>query len=156
MATFRIATPLNDRRGNRPETFQDDVFTVEVRDRSDYPRIHADSLSHNSILVGQVPMNINDPRNAYMIVSKSLGLARVKALRDLVRDAKKQLPDMGPGGVFVEIPSTVDLATKKLEEMLGQPANQSVVWAIIWTLRTPQRVVCRDDQPFDGRLITPK
>jgi hypothetical protein len=101
-------------------------------------------------------VNINDPRNAYMIVSKSLGLARVKALRDLVRDAKKQLPDTGPGGVFVEIPSTVDLATKKLEEMLEQPANQSVVWASIWTLGTPQRVVCRDDQPFDDRLIAPK
>lgn len=142
--------------GNRPAIFQDDVFTVEVRDRSDYPETLADSLTLNSILVGPVPVNLNDPRNAYMVVSKSIGLARVKALKDLVRDAKKQLPDAAPSGVFVEIPSSVDLAAKKLEEMLEQSANQSMVWASIWTAGTPHRVVCRDDQPFDARLIVPK
>jgi hypothetical protein len=144
------------RLGNRPRVFQDDVFTVKVRDRSVYPEALADSLTHNSILVGQVPVNLNDSRNAYMVVSKSIGLARVKALKDLVRDAKKQLPDAAPSGVFVEIPSSVDLAAKKLEEMLGQSANQSLVWVSIWTAGTPHRVVCRDDQPFDGRLIVPK
>jgi hypothetical protein len=144
------------RRGNRPARFEDDVFAVEVRDRSDYPGSLPDSLTLNSILVGAVPVNLNDPRSAYMIVSKSLGLARVKALRDLVRDAKKQLPNAGPGGVFVEIPSSVDLATEKLEEMLGQPTNQSVVWASIWTTGIPQRVVCRGDQPFDAHLMAPK
>jgi hypothetical protein len=159
-AKNRLTTAVREqssevRRGNRPAIFHDDAFTVEVGDRSDHPEALADSLTLNSILVGQVPVDLNDPRNAYMMVSKAIGLARVKALKDLVRDAKKQLPDAGPGGVFVEIPSSVDLAAKKLEEMLGQSANQSVVWASIWTAGTPRRVVCRDDQPFDASLIVP-
>jgi hypothetical protein len=144
------------RRGNRPAVFEDDVFTVKVRDRSDYPAALADSLTLNSILVGQVPVNLSDPRNAYMMVSKSIGLARVKALKDLVRDARKQLPDAAPCGVFVEIPSSVDLAAQKLEEMLEQSANQRLLWANIWTAGTPHRVVYRDGQPFDARLIAPK
>jgi hypothetical protein len=143
------------RRGIRPVMFQDDVFSVAVRDRSEIPRTLADSLTLNSIQVGQVPVNLTEHRSAHLVVTKSIGLARVKALTDLVREAKKQLPDDKPGSVFVEIPSSVDAAARKLEEMLNQSAH-TVVWASIWVAGMPRRVVCRDGQPFDARLITQK
>jgi hypothetical protein len=140
-------------RGLRPSPFQDDTFTVAVRDRSVNPLTLPDSINMYQVQVGSVPIQVNDFRNAHLMVTKSIGFARGRALRDFVKEAKKQLPDNGPGGVFIEIPSGIDAATQKLQEMLMQPAHHAVAWASIWIGSTPARAVWRDGQVFDARLI---
>ncbi len=144
------------RRGGRPSPFRDDTFTVEVRDRSANPLVLPDSLSIYQVQVGSVPVPLNNSRSAHLMVTKSIGMARAKALSGFVKDAKTQLPDAGPGGVFIELPSGIDIATQKLQEMLSQPAHQAVVWASIWTGGTLVRAVWRNGQPFDARLVEPK
>lgn len=144
------------RRGGHPSAFRDDTFTVEVRDRSANPLGLPDSLSIYQVQVGSVPVPLNNSRSAHLMVTKSIGMARAKALSGFVKDAKTQLPDAGPGGVFIELPSGIDIATQKLQEMLSQPAHQAVVWASIWTGGTLARAVWRNGQPFDARLVEPK
>jgi hypothetical protein len=76
--------------------------------------------------------------------------------RGFVKDAKTQLPDDGSGGVFVELPSGIDIATQKLQEMLSQPAHQAVGLGSVWTGGTPVRAVWRNGQAFDARLVEPR
>lgn len=143
------------RLGIIPDQFQDDTFTVAVRNRSDEPFTLADSMTVRIMQVGSVPVPLHDPGSAHLIVTRSMGFARVRALRDFVKEAKQQLPEGGPGGIFIELPSGVDIAAQKLEEMLGQPAHHAVVWASIWTGGNAARVVWRNGQPRDARLIEP-
>ena len=144
------------RRGGRPSPFRDDAFTAAVRERPANPLGLPDSISMYQVHVGSVPVRLDDFQNAHLMVTRSIGLARARALRDFVKDAKTQLPDGGPGGAFVELPNGIDIAAQKLQEMLSQPAHQAVVWASIWTGGTPVRAVWRNGQAFDARLIEPR
>lgn len=151
-----VGQRANDvRRGLHPSQFQDETFTIAIRNRSETPIPLPDSITVYQVQASTVPVRLDDFRSAHLIVRKSTGLARARALRDFVKEAKKQLPDGGPGGVFVEMPNRIDIAAQKLQEMLGQPAHQAVVWASIWTAGTPVRAVWRDGQAFDARLIDP-
>jgi hypothetical protein len=144
------------RRGLRPSHFQDETFTVAIRDRAIDPLGMPDSINMYQVQVGDTPVQINDFHNAHLMVTKSTGFARARALRDFVKEAKKQLPDDRPGGIFIEMPSGIDMASEKLQEMLRQPAHQVVVWASIWTGGIPARAVWREGQGFDARLIEQK
>lgn len=141
------------RRGIRPSPFQDDTLTIAVCDRSDNPLGLPDSIRMYQVQVGAVPVNLTDFRNAHLIVTKAIGLARSRALRDFVKEAKEQLPEEGPGGVFIELPDGIEFAAQKLQDMLARPAHKAVVWASIWTAEEPSRVVWREGQNFDARLI---
>jgi hypothetical protein len=141
------------RRGLRPSPFRDETFTVAIRDRAIDPLGMPDSINMYQVQVSNTPVQINDFHNAHLMVTKSTGFARARALRDFVKEAKKQLPDDGPGGIFIELPSGIDMASEKLQEMLSQPAHQVVAWASIWSGGIPARAVWREGQEFDARLI---
>jgi hypothetical protein len=143
------------RRSLHPSRFSDDSFTVSVRDRSEAPLRLPDSVTVFQVQVGNVPVRLDDHQSAHLIVTRSTALARARALRDFVKEAKQQLPDEGPGGIFIEMPGGIDIAAQKLQEMLGNPAHHAVVWASIWTGGIPARAVWQNGQPFDARLIEP-
>jgi hypothetical protein len=91
--------------------------------------------------------------NAYVTVTRSYLASRAKVVSDVVRDAKKQLPDDAPGAVFIDMPGATQAAAR-LNEMLTQPAHDGIVWASVWTAQVPQCAVWREAQPFDGRLVS--
>lgn len=152
-----VGQQANDaRRGILPAQFEGDTFTVTIRDRSEDPLQIPDSVTVYQVQVGPVPVRLNHFQGAHLIVTKSIGLARARALRDFLKEAKRQLPDNGPGGIFVEMPDGIDIATQKLQEMLAQDAHRAVAWASIWNAGGPLRAVWRSGQPFDARLTDPR
>jgi len=144
------------RQGLRPGVFRAEAFSVAVRDRSDQLRDTPDSITLYQVQVGAEPVLLTSHTSAHLIVTKSIGMARVRALRGFVKEAKEQLPDSGPGGIFIEMPSGVDAGAQKLLEMLGHPAHSAIAWASIWTSGIPIRAVWRNGQPFDARLTDPQ
>lgn len=141
------------RQGSRPGIYQAGAFSVAVCSRSDLPAGASDSIIVYQVQVGPSPVLLSSHICAHLIITKSIGMARVRALRGFVKEAKEQLPDAGPGGVFIEMSSGVDPAAQKLQEMLGHPAHRAIVWASIWTSGMPVTAVWQNGQPLDGRLI---
>ena len=105
----------------------------------------------SEVIVGTTPTRIA-AENAVLTVTRSLATTRARRVRDLVKRAKSQLPDEGPCGVFIQI-NGAEFAAEQLEEMIGRPAHQAIVWAETWTGMAPQHAIWRQNQPFDGRLL---
>jgi hypothetical protein len=94
-----------------------------------------------------------DHTNARCTVARSIAPTRAKVVRQVIKDAKTQLPDDGPGAVFIEIAGPGP-AARQLEAVLGRAAHRAVVWATVWKGGAPVEVVWQNEQPFDARLTT--
>ena len=126
-------------------------FSATVVPRRDPPERPRDSMIASEVIVGTTPTRIA-AENAVLTVTRSLATTRARRVRDLVKRAKSQLPDEGPCGVFIQI-NGAEFAAEQLEEMIGRPAHQAIVWAETWTGMAPQHAIWRQNQPFDGRLL---
>ncbi len=130
--------------------------TIECLVRNSAEPIQPDSgwMQVSRMTVGPTPTNIMDSRAASVTVSQPLAGAHRRMVRDLIKQAKTQLPLDGPGAVFVETGST---ATESIEqcvrEVLENPANRAVVWTAICADGSPQLIAWQNEQPFDNRLF---
>jgi hypothetical protein len=143
------------RAGQSPRPIRDGAMTVTIRDRSLESPSSAGSIQVTSFRVGPQPTRV-DIANAQVSITRSLAAARTRIVRELVKKAKRQLPEEGPGGVFIETgsPSVADV-DKQLKEMLAHPSHRAIVWAAICADGEPRLVAWQEHQPFDNRLLEP-
>lgn len=142
------------RRGNDRPTRSIRAFEATVRPRAEEPPDIPDSQLVGKVIVGTSgkPVQVT-PRNSALTLTRSLASTRAKLVTDLLKRAKKQLPDNGPAGVFIQM-GGAGRAAQRLEETLAHPAHRAVVWACVCSDGQPQFAVWQADQPFDGRLLS--
>jgi len=129
----------------------DRPFAGIVVSRETDPERLPDSILAGQMTVGTKPTQLT-PQNGFLTVSRSLAATRARRVRDLVKQAKTQLPDAAPSGIFIQI-GGAGSAAAQLEQMIGHPAHQTIVWAATWTGLVPQHAIWREGQPFDKRLL---
>jgi hypothetical protein len=126
-------------------------FAAIVASRQTEPQRLPDSMMAGRLTVGTTPIQLL-PENGSLTISRSLASTRAKRVRDLVKQAKTQLPDVGPCGIFIQM-NGAQSAAEQLKQMIGRPAHEAIVWAGTWTGLVPQHAIWRQDQPFDQRLL---
>ena len=139
-------------RGRPPKgEIVDGAFAATVMARAEPRDLPRDCQLVGRIRVGTKPVRV-DPENSPVTVARSLEGTRAKLVTDLVKAAKRQLPESGPAGVFVQM-GGADQAAARLRETLAHPAHQGVVWACVFTDGVARHAVWQNDQCFDGRLL---
>jgi hypothetical protein len=88
--------------GKTPAPQEDGAFRATVRPRAEEPERPPDSQITGRVVVGTEPTLVA-PQNSSLTVTRSLAGTRRKLVTELVKEAKRQLPDEGPGAVFVEM-----------------------------------------------------
>ncbi|TMC47614.1 MAG: hypothetical protein E6J14_15305 [Chloroflexi bacterium] len=140
------------RRGAHPAAVLDGSITATLRQRKDAPIMPGDAVTINQILVDSDRPVRMDAHSAHLTITRDLAATRARLLGGLVREAQMQLPQDGPGAVFVDMPGA-DASANRLRGMLAHPAHKNVVWTCVSTADQMLWAVWRDDQPFDGRLL---
>lgn len=138
-------------QGGSSVRMSDRPFAAIVMSREAEPERLPDSMIAGQMTVGTKPTQLT-PQNGFLTVSRSLAATRARRVRDLVKQAKRQLPDGAPSAIFIQI-GGAESAAAQLEQMIGHPAHQAIVWAATWTGLVPQHAIWREGQPFDQRLL---
>jgi hypothetical protein len=104
-----------------------------------------------ALQVGPIAKRV-DHTSAHLSLTLPVGRARAKAVRRLIKAAKGQLPEEGPGAAFLEVGGAEDLQ-EAVSAVLEETAHESVCWVGLWEGGSPRAAIWRNDQPFDGNLV---
>ena len=90
--------------------------------------------------------------NSCLTLTVSVERDRERALGNLVRDARSQLPEDAPGAVFIQGVGAAG-ALNKLQHLLTTAATP--IWGALWDFERPTAFAWKHGQPFDLRIAEP-
>lgn len=92
--------------------------------------------------------------NTCLSLTVSTASVRRKMVKDLLKDARTQLPPNQLGAVFIQLGGGDD-ALQDLSIRLRDPAYRNTPWVSLWINGKLHSAVWRDNQPLDSRLLVP-
>ena len=101
--------------------------------------------------VNQTPREIF--RNCYLALNLSHRGHLQRLVRNLLADARRQIPESGPGAVFIEIHSDPNPIANAILPVLENPDYERIAAALLWCGAEPAWMSHRKGQPFNTRLL---
>lgn len=128
-------------------------FTACVSSGADQPPVVRDALRVFNVRVGSEKAVLLDVTSAYVSLAVPANQARARALKSLLREARTQLPEDGPGAVFLDLPAVANDQGEALFSVLMNLSSDTVRWAAQCVGDLPTHAAWRPGQVFDGRLV---
>jgi hypothetical protein len=130
-----------------------------LRSRSDDPPAAPGSMRGGRLHVGTTPTQLVGGgqvryENASITLTRSVAADRLRKVRDLIREARRQLPQSVPSAIFLNISPAQD-AIHKAQSILLQPQIRGLFMIAFAAGRTVEQVVWRQGQRLDSRLFEP-
>ena len=130
--------------------FKNGEVSGVLHKREESPPHEDEIIRSSSINVGTTATAISH-KNSHTTFTMSLAKYRGRATRDLIHEARTQLPEDYPSAIFIKLGGPIS-ARRKAEKLLVSPEYERTPWIGIWT-PAELRVIWRNGQPFDGRLL---
>lgn len=128
-----------------------------LRARRDDPPAAPGSMRGSRVLVGTSPTRLVGGgrmryENATITLTRSVAADRIRKVRYLIADARRQLPRTVPSAIFLNISAATE-AVVKTRAILSQPAIPGLFMIALAEGGTVEQVVWRQGQRLDSRLF---
>ena len=90
--------------------------------------------------------------SATSTLTRPMAVERIRKVRDLIREARRQLPHTVPGAVFINVIASAE-AVQKAQQILSQQALANLFMIAFCSGRVVERIVWCQEGPFDAGLF---